>query len=114
MIIAVTRELVTGEKRVSLCPDNVQSLIEAGADLWVEQNAGVQAGFSDEKYQAVGAKIISDRDELFAGADIILQVQSFGSNTENAENDLKRLKPKQLVVGMMDPCLLYTSPSPRD
>jgi NAD(P) transhydrogenase subunit alpha len=103
VIIAVTRELVTGEKRVSLCPDNVQSLIEAGADLWVEQNAGVHAGFSDEKYQAVGAKIISDRDELFAGADIILQVQSFGSNTENAENDLKRLKPKHLVVGMMDP-----------
>ena len=103
MIIAVTRELVTGEKRVSLCPDNVQSLIEAGADLWIEKDAGIQAGFSDENYQSVGAKIISNRDDLFAGADIILQVQSFGSNTENAEQDLKRLKPKQLVIGMMDP-----------
>ncbi|MDA9014971.1 Re/Si-specific NAD(P)(+) transhydrogenase subunit alpha [Porticoccaceae bacterium] len=103
MIIAVTRELVTGEKRVSLCPDNVQSLIEAGADLWIEKDAGIQAGFSNENYQSVGAKIISDRDDLFAGADIILQVQSFGSNTENAEQDLKRLKPKQLVIGMMDP-----------
>ena len=103
MIIAVTRELVTGEKRVSLCPDNVQSLIEAGADLWIEKDAGIQAGFSNENYQSVGAKIISNRDDLFAGADIILQVQSFGSNTENAEQDLKRLKPKQLVIGMMDP-----------
>jgi len=103
VIIAVTRELVTGEKRVSLCPDNVQSLIEAGADLWIEKDAGIQAGFSNENYQSVGAKIISDRDDLFAGADIILQVQSFGSNTENAEQDLKRLKPKQLVIGMMDP-----------
>ena len=82
MIIAVTRELVTGEKRVSLSPDNAQSLIESGADLWVEQNAGALAGFSDENYQSVGAKIISDRDEIFAKADIILQVQSFGSNTE--------------------------------
>ncbi len=87
MIIAVTRELVAGENRVSLCPDNVQSLIKEGVDLWVEQGAGVQAGFSDDNYQSVGAKIISSRDELFAGADIILQVQSFGSNTENAEQD---------------------------
>ena len=103
MIIAVTRELVAGENRVSLCPDNVQSLIKEGLDLWVEQGAGVQAGFLDDNYQSVGAKIISSRDELFAGADIILQVQSFGSNTENAEQDLKRLKSKQLVIGMMDP-----------
>ena len=103
MIIAVTRELVTGEKRVALCPDNAQSLIDAGATLWVEENAGADAGFSNDNYQSVGAKIISDRDEIFSGADIILQVQSFGSNTENAEQDLKRLKPKQIIIGMMDP-----------
>jgi NAD(P) transhydrogenase subunit alpha len=46
---------------------------------------------------------VSDRDELFAKSDVILQVQSFGSNTENADDDLKRLKAKQLVIGMMDP-----------
>ena len=103
MIIAVTRELVTGEKRVALCPDNAQSLIDAGATLWVEENAGAEAGFSNDNYQTIGAKIISDRDEIFSGADIILQVQSFGSNTENAEQDLKRLKPKQIIIGMMDP-----------
>ena len=103
MIIAVTREVVTGEKRVSLCPGNVQSLIEAGSELWIENGAGAQAGFSDTDYQLVGAKIISDRDKLFAGADIILQVQGFGSNTENSEQDLKRLKAKQLIIGMMDP-----------
>ena len=103
VIIAVTRELVRGEKRVSLCPNNVQSLIEAGAELWIEHDAGAKAGFSNTDYQSVGAKIISVRDKLFAGADIILQVQGFGSNTENAEQDLKRLKAKQLIIGMMDP-----------
>ena len=103
MIIGITRELVAGENRVSLCPDNVQSLVDKGLELWVEQNAGAQAGFSDEDYTSVGAKVVSDRDELFAKSDVILQVQSFGSNTENAEDDLKRLKAKQLVIGMMDP-----------
>ena len=103
MIIGITRELVAGENRVSLCPDNVQSLVDKGLELWVEQNAGAQAGFSDEDYISVGAKVVSDRDELFSKSDVILQVQSFGSNTENANDDLKRLKAKQLVIGMMDP-----------
>lgn len=103
MIIGITRELVAGENRVSLCPDNVQSLVDKGLELWVEQNAGAQAGFSDDDYTSVGAKVVSDRDELFAKSDVILQVQSFGSNTENADDDLKRLKAKQLVIGMMDP-----------
>jgi len=103
VIIGITRELVAGENRVSLCPDNVQSLVDKGLELWVEQNAGVQAGFSDDDYISVGAKVVSDRDELFAKSDVILQVQSFGSNTENADDDLKRLKAKQLVIGMMDP-----------
>jgi NAD(P) transhydrogenase subunit alpha len=103
VIIGITRELVAGENRVSLCPDNVQSLVEKGLELWVEQNAGAQAGFSDEDYTSVGAQVVSSRDELFAKSDVILQVQSFGSNTENADDDLKRLKSKQLVIGMMDP-----------
>lgn len=103
MIIGITRELVAGENRVSLCPDNVQSLVDKGVELWVEKNAGAQAGFADDDYISAGAKIVSDRNELFAKSDIILQVQSFGSNTQNADDDLKRLKAKQLVIGMMDP-----------
>jgi NAD(P) transhydrogenase subunit alpha len=103
VIIGITRELVAGENRVSLCPDNVQSLVEKGLELLIEQNAGAQAGFSDDDYISVGAKVVSDRDELFTQSDVILQVQSFGSNTENADDDLKRLKAKQLVIGMMDP-----------
>jgi NAD(P) transhydrogenase subunit alpha len=103
VIIGITRELVAGENRVSLCPDNVQSLVEKGLELLIEQNAGAQAGFSDDDYISVGAKVVSDRDELFTKSDVILQVQSFGSNTENADDDLKRLKAKQLVIGMMDP-----------
>jgi NAD(P) transhydrogenase subunit alpha len=103
VIIGITRELVAGENRVSLCPDNIQSLVVKGLEFLIEQNAGAQAGFSDEDYISVGAKVVSDRDELFAKSDVILQVQSFGSNTENADDDLKRLKAKQLVIGMMDP-----------
>jgi NAD(P) transhydrogenase subunit alpha len=47
--------------------------------------------------------VTADRAEIFANADIILQVQSFGSNNENSDNDLALLRSGQLVIGMMDP-----------
>ncbi len=103
MIIGITRELVAGEQRVSMCPENIRSLTEAGIDFWVEQNAGVCAGFSDNDYLSAGAKIIAERSAIFAKADIILQVQSFGANRQNAEQDLQLLRPQQIVIGMMDP-----------
>ncbi|MGB1157867.1 MAG: Re/Si-specific NAD(P)(+) transhydrogenase subunit alpha [Porticoccaceae bacterium] len=103
MIIGITKELVGGEKRVAMSPDNVKSLTDSGVEVQIQQDAGKAAGFADSDYTAAGAAIVSDRDAIFEAADILLQVQSFGSNTENAEQDLKRLRPGQLVIGMMDP-----------
>ena len=57
----------------------------------------------DGDYKAAGAKIIEDRAQLFKAADILLQVQSFGSNTQNYQQDLAMLRSGQLVIGMMDP-----------
>jgi NAD(P) transhydrogenase subunit alpha len=103
VIIGITRELVAGEKRVSMCPENIQSLTATGVDIWVEQDAGESAGFSDSDYVTAGAQIVADRSAIFAKADIILQVQSFGANRQNAEQDLQLLRPQQIVIGMMDP-----------
>ena len=103
MIIGITKELVGGEKRVAMSPDNVKSLTDSGVEVQIQQDAGKAAGFADSDYTAAGAAIVSDRDAIFEAADVLLQVQSFGSNTENAEQDLKRLRPGQLVIGMMDP-----------
>jgi len=103
VIIGITKELVAGERRVSMCPENVRPFVEAGIEVWVEENAGLAAGFMDSDYKAVGAEIAADRAALFAGADIVLQVQSFGSNTQNSQQDLPLLRPQQLVIGMMDP-----------
>lgn len=103
MIIGITRELVAGEKRVSICPENIEALKASGINFWVEQGAGLSAGFNDSDYVAAGAEIIADRSSIFTKADIILQVQSFGANRQNAEQDLGLLRPQQIVIGMMDP-----------
>jgi NAD(P) transhydrogenase subunit alpha len=103
VIIGITRELVAGEKRVSICPENIEALKASGINFWVEQGAGLSAGFNNSDYLAAGAEIIADRSSIFTKADIILQVQSFGANRQNAEQDLELLRPQQIVIGMMDP-----------
>jgi NAD(P) transhydrogenase subunit alpha len=86
-----------------MCPANVQSFTDSGIDVQVQKDAGRAAGYMDGDYKAAGAKIIEDRAQLFKAADILLQVQSFGSNTQNYQQDLAMLRSGQLVIGMMDP-----------
>ena len=103
MIIGIPSEIKTGEKRVAMSPANVQSLTDKSVKVLLQANAGSAAGYPDAEYTAAGATITANRAEIFASADIILQVQSFGSNNENSDDDLASLRKGQLVIGMMDP-----------
>ena len=103
MIIGIPSEIKAGEKRVAMSPTNVQSLTDKSVKVLIQGDAGSAAGYPDAEYIAAGATVTADRAEIFANADIILQVQSFGSNNENSDNDLALLRSGQLVIGMMDP-----------
>ena len=103
MIIGIPSEIKAGEKRVAMSPANVQSLTDRSVKVLIQADAGSAAGYPDAEYSAAGATITADRAEIFASADIILQVQSFGSNNENSDDDLARLRSGQLIIGMMDP-----------
>jgi NAD(P) transhydrogenase subunit alpha len=103
VIIGIPSEIKAGEKRVAMSPANVQSLTDKSVKVLIQAGAGSAAGYPDAEYTGAGAQVTADRAELFASADIILQVQSFGSNNENSESDLALLRKGQLVVGMMDP-----------
>ncbi len=103
MIIGIPKEIKTGEQRVAMTPANIEFLINKGLQVLLQTDAGSAAGYPDAAYTAAGATLISDRAEIFTKADIILQVQSFGSNNENSDDDLARLRNGQLVIGMMDP-----------
>jgi H+-translocating NAD(P) transhydrogenase subunit alpha len=103
VIIGIPSEIKSGEQRVAMSPVNVQSLTDKGIKVLFQTHAGAAAGYPDDEYKAAGATISADRAEIFAQADIILQVQSFGSNNDNSEADLAALRSGQLVVGMMDP-----------
>ena len=103
MIVGIPTEIKTGEQRVAMTPANVQFLTDKGLKVLFQSDSGSAAGYPDAEYSAAGATLTSDRAEIFSRADIILQVQSFGSNNENSDDDLARLRRGQLVIGMMDP-----------
>ena len=103
MIIGIPSEIKDGENRVAMSPENVLAFSSLGIKVLLQTEAGVAAGYSDQSYVDAGASLMLDRGELFAAADIIVQVQGLGANTENGEDDLPLIKPGQLIVSMMDP-----------
>ncbi|MBB6452109.1 alanine dehydrogenase [Salirhabdus euzebyi] len=57
MKIGVPKEIKNNENRVAITPAGVISLTKAGHEVYVETNAGVGSGFTDEQYTEAGAFI---------------------------------------------------------
>ena len=102
MKVGAPREAFPGERRVALVPGVVASLMKAGFEVMVESGAGESAGFTDEAYRDKGAQLVS-RAEVFAGADVIVQVRAAGAAGAAAAADLSRLVTGQTVVAMAEP-----------
>lgn len=103
MIIGVPRETYPGERRVALIPAAVPPLIKAGLDVLVETEAGSAAGFTDSAYQDKAAQIGASRADVFAAADIILQVRTVGANPETGQADLALLRAGHVCIGLAEP-----------
>lgn len=60
------------EQRVALIPADVKKLIDAGSTVFVEEDAGIGVGFSNEEYLHAGATIVSHED-LYTNKDLIVK-----------------------------------------
>src|SRR5246500_946701 len=103
MIVGVPRETFPGERRVALVPSVLPNLAKAGLEVVIEAGAGSEAGYPDAEYAAKGAKVVSDRAELFQTADIITQVLCYGSNDRTGKADLPLFHRDQVLVGFLRP-----------
>src|SRR5579863_8528199 len=103
MIVGVPRETYPGERRVALVPIVIPNLAKGGMQVIVEAGAGVAAGFPDAEYAAKGAKIIPDRAQVFASADIIIQMLCYGSNDQTGRADLPLFRRNQILIGFLRP-----------
>lgn len=75
MIIGVPKEIKNHEYRVGMVPASVRELINHGHSVFVETNAGIGIGFTNEDYEAAGAEILNTAEEVFAKADMIVKVK---------------------------------------
>src|SRR5271169_6316843 len=103
MIVGVPRETYPGERRVALVPIVIPALAKAGMEVIVEAGAGAAAGFPDAEYAAKGAKIVADRAQVFASADIIVQMLCYGSNDQTGRADLPLFHRNQVLIGFLRP-----------
>lgn len=65
MEIGVPKEIKDQEFRVGLSPSSVRVLCEKGHTVFIETDAGVGAGFSDQDYQQAGANIVKSAIEAW-------------------------------------------------
>ena len=103
MIVGVVRESYPGERRVALVPTVIPHLAKAGLEVVIEAGAGVQAGFPDAEYAAKGAKILTNRPEVFRAAEVVVQVLCYGSNDQTGKADVPFLRRGQVLIGFLRP-----------
>ncbi len=97
LTIAVPREIYAGEKRVAAVPEVVEKLLKLGFAVHVESGAGAAANFSDESYQAAGARIAGNAAELMDGADIVFKVRG------PTADEIALMKPGTTLVSFIWP-----------
>ena len=103
MIIAIPKEILTGENRVATVPDVVPKLIKAGFEVHIEKGAGLNAGFTDEKYKSAGAQIVDNLQKLYSSADIVFKVQRPIEHPELKKHELDLMKEATLLVTFLYP-----------
>ena len=75
MIIGIPKEIKESEHRVGMTPSGVQTLIQNGHDVYVQNSAGQGSGHSDEDYSNVGAKPLETIEEVYDVAEMIIKVK---------------------------------------
>ena len=97
MKIAVPREAHKDETRVSLLPEHVAKLVEAGADVSVESGLGQTLRIADGEYVKSGALLTTDRGELIRQADMVLQIR------KPAVEEVEMMKTNCIFISLLDP-----------
>jgi H+-translocating NAD(P) transhydrogenase subunit alpha len=95
--IVVIAETHVGEHRVALVPEIAAKLVASGYEVFVEADAGEQAGFTDDAYREAGVVVEADRKMLLNIADVVLSVQP------PRVEDVEMLRAGSASISMLSP-----------
>ena len=97
MIIGSISEDLSLEKRVAITPDTVKKYKTLGLDVCLKKSYASHLGISDDQYAKEGASFFETNEEIISKSDAILQLNIL------KDEDLKRLKQNQILVGVLNP-----------
>lgn len=95
MNIGIPKERRPLEFRVGLSLSAVHMLTERGHMCYVEHEAGLGAGFSDQEFELAGARIVYSALEVFGRADLLIKV------TRPVLEEINWLRPGTSVAGLL-------------
>ncbi len=91
MRIGIPKEIKKGEFRVAITPSGVLELTKRGHEVYIESDAGVGSGLTNDEYQNCGGVIIKSAKEVYDISDMIVKVK------EPQPSEYSLIKPNQIV-----------------
>jgi alanine dehydrogenase len=75
VIVGVPAEVKQDEYRVAMLPVGVEELTLRGHKVVIQAGAGLGSGLADEDYLQAGAELLSDIEDIYAAAELIVKVK---------------------------------------
>ncbi len=101
MKIGCPTEIKPQEFRVGLTPNAAGEAVSHGHNVIIQRGAGVEAGYPDSDYTAVGATLAEAAEQVFAEAELIVKVK------EPQERERRMLREGQVLFAY-----LHLAPDP--
>jgi H+-translocating NAD(P) transhydrogenase subunit alpha len=95
MRVGVPKEITEGERRVGLVPETVGRMVKDGYEVLVETGAGQDYNL-DENYEEAGARIVSNSEDIYGEADIVVKV------SPPTEDEIGQMHEGQVLVSFLD------------
>jgi alanine dehydrogenase len=95
MNIGIPRERRPFEYRVGLSPAGVEILHHQGHTVYVEDKAGIGAGFDNQEYEKAGAQIAYSVEEVFGRSELVLKV------ARPMDEELEWLQTGSTLIGLL-------------
>jgi len=104
MDIGLVKDRRPFEHRVGLTPAAVRTLCGEGHRVWVEDDAGLEAGFFNEAYREAGATIVWSEEEVLLRSSLVIRI------SPPLPTEYEKFQPGQIVLGSWH---LATAPKDR-
>lgn len=103
MIIAIPKEIMHGEDRVSASPETVAAMVREGWTVLVEKGAGNGAFYHDEEYVKAGAELVSDVQDMYNRAELVLKVKEPLFHEGLGKHEIDLMHKGQVLITFIHP-----------